>query len=43
MTREEDLPNFKINILLSVFKALNIIFHVDVTLAQVALPPLRRP
>lgn len=32
--REEHIPNFKINILLSIFKTLNIIFHVDVFLAQ---------
>ena len=35
MLREDDLPNFKINILLYIFKCLNVIFHVNIAFAQV--------
>lgn len=40
--RDCDIPNFKINSLLYIFKSLNIIFHVNITFAQVLLPLPRK-
>jgi hypothetical protein len=34
---EEEIPHFKINILLYIFKSLNVIFHVNISFAQVPL------
>mgnify|MGYP000515963192 CR=1 FL=1 len=37
LLREEDIPTFKLNILLYIFKCLNIIFHVNMAFAQKVL------
>lgn len=38
LPREHDLPNFKISILLYIFKTINVIFSAGVSLAQNSLP-----
>lgn len=38
LPREHDLPNFKISILLYIFKTMNVVFSAGVALAQNSLP-----
>ena len=40
--RDDELPTFKINIVLYIFKCLNILFHVNVCFAQVRLILVRK-